>query len=880
MRWWRHRRPVIATYAGAAAASLLVLTVGMQLWRSRLAVPFAYGGGDDFFYLMLSKSLRDNGWVLTNRFLGMPDGLDLRAFPVTENGQLLVMKALAYLTASCGLTFNVYYLLTFPATVLTSLFVFRWFNVSVPSAVVGSLLYSFLPYHFIRGQGHLFLSGYYLVPLTVMVTVWICLGIPLFHAEDGEGRVTWRLRDRRTIGSIVVCALVACAGAYYAFFAAFFLFVAGAIALWHGRSRHAAAAGILLVVLFSVFVMNLGPNILYDSRHGSRIHERSAGEVEVYGLKITQLLLPVRGHVVGAMARFSETYARRAPLVNENQSASLGIIGGFGFLVLIGLLAYRGRLGHDETLFRTLSVLNIYGVLLATVGGMGVLFALLVSPQFRSINRMSVFIGFFSIFAVVLLLDMLARRWGGWKAGRWLWYGLLGALIVVGLLDQRVFGFVPPYGHIWREYKSDVAFIRGIESEVPSGAMIFQLPYMTFPESPLVHRMNSYDHLRAYFHSTGLRWSFGAVEGTQGNAWQQAVAAMPPRELVTGLIGAGFSGIYLDRYGYADDGKAMEAELSTVLGMTPIVSGNQRLLFYGFAHARNLADFSGSKPVASARWSAGRLAGTITARPAAVVADGALQVMVRGADDGLYHSLTRDGKEWTPWKNLGASTRTAPTAVEFAGTVWLFVTDLEGRISVTRMSPRGWSGWEEVWRDGLTPSAPAAVVFGGRLYVVVRGMNGRILLNDGDGKHYAGWRAVPGEMLTAWEPGAATFAGSLYLFVRGLDDQISLNRFDGRHWSGWSAVPGEMRVASAPKAASVGDVLYLFARGMNDSTFLNKFDGARWSGWSVVPGESITTSAPEAVAIPGGLVVLIRRPDNAIGLHRLESTPAAPSGNR
>lgn len=876
MRWWRSQRPVIVAYAGATIVCLLILTAGMQLWRSRLAVPFSYGGGDDFFYLMLSKGVRDNGWVLTNRFLGMPTGLDLRAFPVTENGQLLVMKFISYWTASCGLIFNLYYLLTFPATVVTSLFVFRRFDISLPSAVVGSLLYSFLPYHFIRGQGHIFLSGYYLVPLTVMVSLWICLGIPLFHSEDDDGSVKWRISDRRTIGSIVVCALVASGGAYYAFFGGFFLCVAGAIALCHRRYRQAGAAGILLVVLFSVFVMNVTPNILYDYRHGSSTHERSAGEVEVYGLKITQLLLPVRGHVVGALARFSETYAQRVPFVNENQSASLGVIGGVGFLVLIGLLGYRGRLGHDEALFRNLSVLNIYGLVLATVGGIGVLFALLVSPQFRAINRMSVFIGFLSIFAVVLLLERLARKWARSKTGRWLCYGVLGVLVVVGVADQRVFGFVPPYGHNWREYRSDAAFIRRIEGEVPRGAMIFQLPYVAFPESVLVHRMNPYDHLRGYFHSTGLRWSFGAMKGREGDAWQQGVAAMPPRELVASLVAAGFSGIYLDRYGYADQGKAVESDLSMVLGMTPVVSPNQRLVFYGFEHARNLAELSRSKPVRSARWSVSRLGGLITARPAAAVADGELQVMVRGGDDGLYHAVLR-AEKWTPWKGLGGSTRTAPAAVEFSGAVWLFVRGPEGSVSVNRMTHQGWSGWEEVWREGLTPSAPAAVAFGDRLYVVVRSMNGRVLLNDGDGKRYVGWRAVPGEMLTAWAPGAASFAGSLYVFVRGLDDRVFLNRFDGAQWSGWSAVPGEMLTASTPRAVSVGDTIYVFVRGMNDSTFMNRFNGGQWSGWSAVPGDSVTTSGPEAVAIAGGLALLIRKPDNEVGVHRLEVDADAPS---
>ncbi len=46
------------------------------------------------------------------------------------------------------------------------------------------------------------------------------------------------------------------------------------------------------------------------------------------------------------------------------------------------------------------------------------------------------------------------------------------------------------------------------------------------------------------------------------------------------LTEAGFRGLYLDRAGYADDGVALEAELTRLLGVRPLVSRTGRQLFF------------------------------------------------------------------------------------------------------------------------------------------------------------------------------------------------------------------------------------------------------------------------------------------------------------
>src|SRR5262249_9783693 len=101
-----------------------------------------------------------------------------------------------------------------------------------------------------------------------------------------------------------------------------------------------------------------------------------------------------------------------------------------------------------------------------------------------------------------------------------------------------------------------------------------------FPENPPVVRMQDYDHLRPYLHSRRLRWSYGAVRGRPGDAWQQQVTSLPVEELVLSLQKAGFQGIYIDRFGYADDGMEMESKLTSLTGAPPLESADKRLMFF------------------------------------------------------------------------------------------------------------------------------------------------------------------------------------------------------------------------------------------------------------------------------------------------------------
>ncbi len=208
--------------------------------------------------------------------------------------------------------------------------------------------------------------------------------------------------------------------------------------------------------------------------------QRTVWEAHLFGLNLGQLLLPVSGHRIGWLGEWRDRFeAGIGPLHNENSLATLGLVGGVGFLVLVGRLLTR-RVTERENLPDGLALLNVTAVLLGLTGGGSALFAYVVSPAIRGYNRVSVFIAFVALFAVALLLAKVQRR-AVTPRRRAAFAALLALLLVAGLLDEVAPRFAPRHAQVRGQYAGDAAFVARIEALQPAGGMVFQLPCLSFP---------------------------------------------------------------------------------------------------------------------------------------------------------------------------------------------------------------------------------------------------------------------------------------------------------------------------------------------------------------------------------------------------------------
>lgn len=599
---------ILAVYASLIIITLITLTFIMQLWRSDIHIPFQYGG-DTNMTAEWVKALLDNGWYLDNRYIGMPTGNNLRDVPQTDNFHYLIIKLISFFTNDYAAILNIFFILTFPLIVCTSFYVFRKFSISPHLSFIGAFLYAFLPYHYFRNIGHIFLSAYYMNPLIIMVILWLFSGQLDTIKEAGSFRRIIGSIKPKFIGSLAICCIIAAGHVYYAYFACFFLLIAGSVrSFWQKSFRPATTAIILTGVITVSGLLTLSPVILYQLQHGQNkaASVRVYHESELYSLKISELLLPTIGHRIKFLSDLRDKHEREISFLyrfyRPKIGSSIGIIGSAGFIfLLIFLLVYRksdeNDSSKDYTLLHHLSILNITALLLSITGGFNSFVSHILRYKIRGYERMNNFIAFFSIFVILILIQKFYERYicnkqtqpirigsVNLRPQRITYYIVIFLILAAGLYDQAGKGSTPEYDSVKKKYMHDKQFVGRIEQVLPPGSMVFQLPYVSYPETKFPYKMIDYDHFRCYLHSKTLRWSYGTVKGRTGDKWQKNVSSKQTAALLKEISDKGFKGIYVDRNGYEDNGEKIISEIKAILKTEPITSDDKTMVFFKMNH--------------------------------------------------------------------------------------------------------------------------------------------------------------------------------------------------------------------------------------------------------------------------------------------------------
>jgi len=554
--------------AGVALIGLLAACAVLRLDRADLWTPFAYSS-DALLQATWAKTLIEQPWVHRNPALAAPFVQQYYDFPLFKAANLILEKVLGWIGGSWAFSLNAYYVLTFPLVAGCAYLALVKLGVSALPAAIVSVVYTLLPYHLYRGEVHLFLSGYHVVPLCALVAIWVALG-----------ELTTR---RRLVIAAAIIVVTVSSGIHYSLFAAWFL----AVATLYATVRHRAwgklpAVGALLGVFLAAALLNLAPNLNYWRQRGvTKIVHRLSAESTEYGFRLASALMPIPDHRVPALARLRQSFSRAAPTAtsDSNGAQSFGALASVGFLALL-VAPFATRVAGETIL--ALSCLTYAGVLLATTAGLGQMFVSLVAPLAGAWDRIVPFLAFFALAAIAMALDRVRAGLRDGVGRRAFAVGAIGlGILAVG--DQTSPRLVPNYAAIRAEVRSDRAFFGRIASALPPKSMLFQLPYVPFPESPPRDRLTDYDLFRPYLNTPALRWSYGAVRTRFADSWIAAIAARPIPDMVQALALAGFRGIVVDGYGYEDGGAALDAEL---LQFTRQEGRNHRYTWYaldGFA---------------------------------------------------------------------------------------------------------------------------------------------------------------------------------------------------------------------------------------------------------------------------------------------------------
>jgi len=625
-------REAAGRLAGAIAAMALALAIAalvLHLGEARLSLPWNYAGeGDAKFYLALIKGIVTHGSYQTNSSLGAPFGLRLYDFPQgADNLNLLIVRALGLLSSNPALVLNVFFLLTFPLTAVSAYAALRLLGASTGAAVVCAVIFALLPYHFYRGESQVLLSAYYSVPLAALLflRLWDERGLfarrddpvkdptrnpaggpaanPAGDSTRGPARRAGAWASPTTLLSVACCIVIGSAGLYYGVFALMLLLGGSLMALLARRARRTVAHSLIASALIAAtLAVNLAPSLAYRAEHGANTAiKRTTIEADQFGLRLTNLLLPVQQHRLPLLSNVNQRYTEATSTgYCEACFENLGAVGSVGFLwlSLIALAsivgaagAFAGRAdGVVRAVYRPAALGVALCFTIATIGGVSGLIAFFLTHDIRGWNRISLFIAFFSLLAVALLLDAGLRRLARRGAARLTTAVVLTGVLAFGALDETSGYFVPKYARNARQWSSDATFVREIESRLPPGAAIFQLPYVPFPEGygasgtsvspPNPNFGTTYELARGYIHSRRLLWSYGAIKGRPAD-WQAELALKPLYLSLAAAAADGFQGLWVDPHGYSVATRAGLAPLLTeLLGVAPLHSPMHDLLFF------------------------------------------------------------------------------------------------------------------------------------------------------------------------------------------------------------------------------------------------------------------------------------------------------------
>src|SRR6478735_7099244 len=165
------RRLPLETLAVAGLAWLWGAIL-LRVWDMPKRLPFDTRSDATLISSMV-KTMEERGWYLRNPRLGAPFGQQFYDFPHGgETIQLLAIRIITLFVKSWGLTMNLYYLGGFGLLAVVTFLVLRHLRFGYLVAAIGALIYTFLPYHFVHGEGHLYRSTYYSVPLVCLLLVW------------------------------------------------------------------------------------------------------------------------------------------------------------------------------------------------------------------------------------------------------------------------------------------------------------------------------------------------------------------------------------------------------------------------------------------------------------------------------------------------------------------------------------------------------------------------------------------------------------------------------------------------------------------------------------------------------------------------------------
>lgn len=544
---------ILSLLAVVLLTTILAICV-YNFWNWDITVPIVWRGDSitDLGALSISQKAIRGDEVYIAHTAGTPFAMEKNYYVVDGSLHFLLIKILSFFIRTPGLLMNVYYLFTFPATAAVMFFVLRRLNINRWISVWISIAYTFLPGRFYRSVAHLTIGSSFTLPL-------VCLGGILLlegtlckkqYVKQDIKSISDLFKSACSINMLIAAigsALVGLSSLYHCCFSMIIYFVAMILAfIENKRKRNLFYGSILLGIDFIVAGICVGiPAILSEGRMLSNIAStRHIADVSQYGLKLSQMLLPISNHRIGLLNDIRSYYDMNFPL-NENMWSSIGLTLSIGFIITIFAAVTR----KANKFVTNIGELNLLLICISMIGGISEIIAMIFS-YIRCYNRMSFFIAAFSGIALAYCMD------GFYKNHKEKIPKIIGIIVVIcgigiAVYDQTSEDFALSKEHaqivsdLWE--RMDI-FFKDIEN-TDQKILMYPSVYSEEYQESLDYK---YENMTPYVHSATAEYTNGYQKDSQTDIWLKALEMYSDENKIRLAIGAGFDGILLYCNGFKD----------------------------------------------------------------------------------------------------------------------------------------------------------------------------------------------------------------------------------------------------------------------------------------------------------------------------------------
>ncbi len=560
-------------------AGVLASTGVLFLPRNAQLVP----GEDHTFITVIARTMLNHASLLYNHDLGFPVGADHYYFPLTNYWVFLTVWVGTVITNNVFGAVQFFYIMTIPLIFLSCFLSLSWLRIERFSAFMMAWAYCLLPFAVYRFSLHDTYTAYYAVPMAAALALHLERVKPLGSIKQTV------FHNVVTPFTLIAIVAVAWSDVYYAFFAAFFIGIAGfLISVGNRKIEPLAVAAAQIVIISMVFGLCLLP---YWG-HSETFPVRGPDDQYAAAIRIPDFIRLFPNVPWLAMKYNAYTHSIRP--VSEGADFWPGKV--LSFIVLLSpllVMAAAARQKDKPLLNSRFQVIGLAALLIsaAVLFGLpesyGYLFNMLVTGTIRSQNRAGVFVAFFALVILHSIFCWLKTRMPKYR------YALVFILAVLLLVNVW-----PTLGYAWKinhgaekneNLQADITSIRVSLTALHDAHAqnVLQLPIAGFPEVPNIGQFMPCNHFLFYIYDKSqspMRWSYGmdwhqpeyAVLKNLGTALEAA----PDKKAWTPFRCLGFDAVVIEKAAY-DSATIRKIEISLKrLGITnPLFEDEKRAVF-------------------------------------------------------------------------------------------------------------------------------------------------------------------------------------------------------------------------------------------------------------------------------------------------------------